>query len=120
MNERLARIRESERKSHTEMYTNQKLYNTDSWLQKPIKTVKELSAYFDEYDDLRVLDLGCGVGRNSIYIAEKFRNINCIIDCVDLLAIAIEKLLENAKEHNLLSCINGINKAITFVARKPK
>lgn len=112
MNERLARIRESERKSHTEMYTNQKLYNTDSWLQKPIKTVRELSTYFDEYDDLRVLDLGCGVGRNSIYIAEKFRNISCIIDCVDLLAIAIEKLLENAKEHNLSSSINGINKAI--------
>ena len=42
MNERLARIRESERKSHTAIYTNEKLYHSDSWLQRPIKTVREI------------------------------------------------------------------------------
>ena len=102
MDERLIRIRENERKSHTEIYTNEKLYNTDSWLQKPIKTVKEIVVLFDEYNELRVLDLGCGVGRNSIYVAERFKNINCIVDCVDLLEIAIEKLVQNAKEHNVI------------------
>ena len=56
--------------------------------------------------------MGCGVGRNSIYVAERFKNINCIVDCVDLLEIAIEKLDQNAKEHNVSSNINGINKAI--------
>ena len=112
MDERLIRIRENERKSHTEIYTNEKLYNTDSWLQKPIKTVKEIVVLFDEYNELRVLDLGCGVGRNSIYIAERFKNINCIVDCVDLLEIAIEKLAQNAKEHNVILNINGINESI--------
>lgn len=112
MDKRLIRIRENERKSHTEIYTNEKLYNTDSWLQKPIKTVKEIAVLFDEYTELRVFDLGCGVGHNSIYVAERFKNINCIIDCVDLLEIAIEKLAQNAKEHNVISNINGINKSI--------
>ena len=72
MDERITRIRESERKSHTEIYTNEKLYNSDSWLQKPIKTVKDISVLFEKYNELRVLDLGCGVGRNSIYFAKKF------------------------------------------------
>ena len=112
MNERIIRIRESERKSHTEIYTNEKLYSSDSWLQKPIKTVKEILALFEEYNDLKVLDLGCGVGRNSIYIAEEFKGNNCIIDCVDLLEIAIEKLVLNAAEHNVAANINGIVKSI--------
>ena len=112
MNERIIRIRESERKSHTEIYTNEKLYSSDSWLQKPIKTVKEISTLFEEYNNLRVLDLGCGVGRNSIYIAEKFREISCIVDCVDLLEIAIEKLILNADEHSVAAKINGVVKSI--------
>ena len=58
MDERLARIRESERKSHTQIYMNEELYNTNSWLQKPIKTVQEISLLFDDYNELRVLDLG--------------------------------------------------------------
>ena len=112
MDERLVRIRESERKSHTEIYTNEELYNSNSWLQKPIKTVRELSLLFDDYSELRVLDLGCGIGRNSIYLAEKFKDKDCIVDCVDLLDIAIEKLMQNAREHNVILNINGINKSI--------
>ena len=42
MNDRLSRIRENEKKSHTEIYTNEKLYDTNSWLAKPIKTVQEI------------------------------------------------------------------------------
>lgn len=108
MNERLARIRDSERKSHTEIYTSEKLYQSNSWLRGPIKTVREIIPLFDGYEELRVLDLGCGVGRNSIYVAAQFREIACSVDCVDLLDIAIEKLLENAEEHKVSSGIKGI------------
>ena len=54
------------------------------------------------------LDFGCGVGRNSIYVAECFKGKNCLVDCVDLLNIAIEKLKENAKAHGVLESINGV------------
>ena len=107
MNSRVAKIRESERKSHTEIYTNEALYSSDSWLEKPIKTVKEIMPYFQKNKSLRVLDLGCGVGRNSIFIADKFATKECHIDCVDILEIAIEKLQENANEHSVSNSIRG-------------
>ncbi|MGN0426942.1 MAG: class I SAM-dependent methyltransferase [Agathobacter sp.] len=112
MDDRLIRIRESEKKSHIETYTNERLYYTNSWLQKPIKMVQDIMPLFEKYSELRVLDLGCGVGRNCICVAEKYKKINCVVDCVDLLEIAIEKLQQNAKEYNVSSKINGINKSI--------
>lgn len=112
MDERLKRIRESERKSHIEIYTDEKLYATDSWLKKPIKTVRDIMPLFEDYRELRVLDLGSGVGRNSIYVAECFQERDCRVDCVDLLEIAIEKLHENAKGHNVEASIRGIRQSI--------
>lgn len=112
MDERLKRIRESERKSHIEIYTDEKLYATDSWLKKPIKTVRDIVPLFEGYQKLRVLDLGSGVGRNSIYVAECFKDIDCLVDCVDLLEIAIEKLQQNARELNVSAGIRGIQKSI--------
>ena len=69
MNDRLQQIRTSEEKAHTKMYSDSKLYQGDSWLKKPIKTVQELIPLFRVYKKLRVLDLGCGVGRNCIEVA---------------------------------------------------
>lgn len=112
MDERLAHIRANEKMSHVAIYTNEKLYQSNTWLRKPIKTVQDICPLFNRYDKLQVLDLGCGIGRNSIYIAEKFKNINCTVECVDLLEVAIEKLRQNAKEHNVSSHIIGIVKSI--------
>ena len=63
--------------------------------------MQEITPLFEKKDNLRVLDLGCGVGRNSIFVAEQFSEIDCHIDCVDILDIAIEKLRDNAKEHKV-------------------
>lgn len=109
---RLKQIRESEMRSHIEIYTNSELYKEGSWLRKPIKTILDIIPYFDDYPELNVLDLGCGVGRNCIAIAEHFENIPCRIDCVDILELAIEKLYENAKKHGVTSSINGITQPI--------
>ena len=108
MQSRIQTIRESERLSHTKIYTDEELYHTDSWLGKPIKTVREIMESFSGYESFRALDLGCGVGRNSIYVAECFKGKECLVDCVDILDIAIEKLKENAKAHGVLESINGI------------
>ncbi|MDE7176428.1 MAG: class I SAM-dependent methyltransferase [Lachnospiraceae bacterium] len=112
MNDRLTRIRENEKISHTAAYTNEKLYDKTSWLQKPIKTVLDILPLFHAYTELHVLDLGCGIGRNSICIAETYQNINCTIDCVDLLEIALEKLKQNAKEYGVSENISEILKPI--------
>ena len=112
LDDRINRIRESERKSHTEIYSDEKLYATDSWLKKPIKTVRDIVPLFEDYEALRVLDLGSGVGRNSIYVAECFKDKNCVVECVDLLEIAIEKLHENAQERGVSASIRGIQKSI--------
>ncbi len=112
LDDRINRIRESERKSHTEIYSDEKLYATDSWLKKPIKTVRDIVPLFEDYEALRVLDLGSGVGRNSIYVAEFFKDKNCVVECVDLLEIAIEKLHENAQERGVSASIRGIQKSI--------
>lgn len=112
MDERLAHIRANEKMSHVAIYTNEKLYQSNTWLRKPIKTVQDICPLFNGYDKLQVLDLGCGIGRNCIYIAEKYKNINCTVECVDLLGVAIEKLRQNAKEHNVSSHIIGIVKSI--------
>lgn len=107
MNQRLEQIRDSERKSHTEIYTNRELYQEGSWLRKPIKTVMDLMPLFQDYRELHVLDLGCGVGRNCIAIALRFRDIPCAIDCVDILDLAIEKLCANAEKYGVSSVIQG-------------
>lgn len=106
MGDRLTRIRESEKASHIETYSRENLYDKNIWLQKPIKTVQEPIPLFSSYKELRVLDLGCGIGHNSICIAETYQTITCTVDCVDLLEIAIEKLKQNAKEYGVRE--NGI------------
>ena len=112
MNNRLQQIRESERNSHIEMYSSEELYKEGSWLRKPIKTVLNIIPLFHDYPELNVLDLGCGIGRNCIAIAQQYEDISCTIDCVDILNLAIEKLYENAEEYGVASHIRGIVKPI--------
>lgn len=106
--DRLNQIRESERKSHIEMYSNEKLYQEGSWLTKPIKTVLDIMPLFNDYKELNVLDLGSGIGRNSIAIAKHFKEIDCTVECVDILDLAIEKLDDYAKEHGVASSVKGM------------
>lgn len=108
MNQRLEEIRDSERKSHTEIYTDKELYQEGSWLSKPVKTVMELMPLFQDYRTLHVLDLGCGVGRNCIAIAQRYQDIPCVIDCVDILELAIDKLYANAEKYGVSACIQGV------------
>lgn len=109
---RLQQIREAERNSHIEIYSEKELYESGSWLQKPIKTVLDLVPLFHDYNELHVLDLGGGVGRNCIPFAQEYSNISCTVECVDILELAIEKLKDNAQRYHIASTIKGIVSSI--------
>lgn len=94
-------IRNEEKKYHDYCYENYKLFEEGSWLYKPVKTVMDLLPLFDNKDHLKVIDLGCGVGRNSIPIAEAIKDRNGIVVCVDLLDSALNKLKEYSKEYQV-------------------
>lgn len=108
---RLSRIRAAEQVAHTVMYT-ESTNDTNSWLHKPVKAVQEVLPLFRRYKKLRVLDLGCGIGRNAISIAEYYKDIDCTIDGVDLLEVAITKFEQNAKAHHVDDKLTGIVQAI--------
>lgn len=108
MNDRLARIRQAEAYSHTEAYSNLALFESGSWLSKPVKTVMDLMPHFSGYPSFRGLDLGCGIGRNCIPVILALPGIDCQMDCVDLLPLAIEKLRENALRFSVSSSVNGV------------
>ena len=109
---RLDEIRKAEAESHTQAYTSHSLFSPGSWLAKPVKTVMELLPLFEGYTQFVALDLGSGVGRNSIPVAQHFSGISCRVDCVDILELAIAKLNENALQYGVENCIRGIVSSI--------
>lgn len=112
MKKTIDKIREAEKASHIEVYSSAKLFESGSWLQKPVKTVLDILPLFENYKELNVLDLGCGVGRNCIPIAQKFNTIPCKIDCVDILDFAIDELNNNSIQYDVANSINGIVSSI--------
>ena len=112
MSDRLNHIRQAEAASHTQAYSNHSLFSPGSWLAKPVKTVMDLLPPFEGYTAFRVLDLGSGVGRNCIPVAQHFSSIPCRVDCVDILELAVAKLNENALQYGVENCIRGIVSSI--------
>ncbi|MEO4052981.1 class I SAM-dependent methyltransferase [Solibacillus sp. CAU 1738] len=98
---RIEFIRNEEKQYHDYCYDNYKLFEKGSWLYKPVKTVTDLLNLFDDKENVKVLDLGCGVGRNSIPIAEVLKRKNGKVVCVDLLDSALLKLMQYSKEYNV-------------------
>lgn len=108
----LESIRESERKSHEEVYSKSVLFEKGSWLYKPVKTVLDVLPLFSDYEKISVLDLGCGVGRNAIPVAQFFADKSCKVDCVDLLELAIDKLTAYSNAYGVHHIINGVLSSI--------
>lgn len=103
---RLEIIRRAEAISHTESYNHNVLFQQGSWLSRPVKTVLEILPLFADYKEFRALDLGCGVGRNCIPVAQAVPEGT--VDCVDILELAIEKLRENAAAYGVGDRLNPV------------
>ena len=104
------RAREATKTYHNKLYSNKKLFQKDSlWLEKPNEEIiAVVKKNFIGRKNVKVLDLGAGVGRNAIPIAKMIGEFGSEIACVDYLDIAIDKLNEYTKEHNVSRFIKGI------------
>jgi SAM-dependent methyltransferase len=94
-------IREEEKRYHDFCYENYQLFEKGSWLYKPVSTVMDLLPLLITKERLKILDLGSGVGRNSIPIAAKIKNQGGKVFCVDLLDSAINGLKVNCKKFDV-------------------
>lgn len=105
---RIRTIRAKEKAYHDHCYDNYELFEQGSWLYKPVKTILDLFSTFDEKQEINVLDLGCGVGRNSIPLAKALGDRNGKVICVDLLESAIQKLQLNAAKFNVTNKVECV------------
>ena len=117
--DRINRIRQAERESHIKTYMENPLYASEGWLSKPIRTVLEILPQFENYEKLRILDLGAGVGRNCIPFAKRYHDIACQIDCVDSLELATQILCENAGTYGVAPQIRAITSSIEDFEIRP-
>ena len=102
---RLDQIRRTEAESHSAAYENLTLYAPGSWLSKPVRALEALLPLYENRVGLRCLDLGSGVGRNAIVCAKRLPG--SMVECVDILPMAIEKLRENAGIFGVSGQIRG-------------
>lgn len=109
MDLRIQNIRQAEKESHEQTYNQNELFQNGSWLAKPVKTVLDIFPHLERKRNLRILDLGCGVGRNCIPAAQM---LDCSVDCVDILPLAINKLMNSAERYGVADRIHGIISSI--------
>lgn len=114
------KAREATKIYHQKLYAEKRLFQKGSWLEKPNETVISLvRENLLGKKNLRVLDLGSGVGRNAIPLAKIIGKLGGKITCVDYLNIAIEKLNEYAIEYNVKEFIDGLVVPIEDFVIKP-
>ncbi len=77
-------------------------YLKKSQLLRPREASKNLQECIFHCKGTKALDLACGAGRNSVFLAEHGFDV----DAIDIAKIAIEALNSEAKNKNLLSKIS--------------
>lgn len=117
---RLEKIRKQEKQYHDHCYENHRLFEPGSWLHKPVKTIMDLLPFFQGHCEVNVLDLGCGVGRNSIPIAETLINQEGQVVCVDLLESAITNLEKYAQQYGVANKLHPVQSDVDDFQIQPQ
>jgi len=104
---------------HKLYYSSHKLFETDSWLAKPDKGLIDLvqkqieeakSGSRSLTEPLKMLDLGCGVGRNAVPVAMSLleANVQAQLTAVDVLAESVDMLADNSTTYGVAHIIKGV------------
>ncbi|WP_339314189.1 class I SAM-dependent methyltransferase [Paenibacillus sp. FSL M7-0896] len=117
--DRITNIRVEEKKYHDQCYDTYDLFEPGSWLHKPVTTVINLINQYKDQEYISILDLGAGVGRNSIPIAESIKPRNGKVVCVDLLESATAKLKSYSQQFGVESYIVPILSDIEHFSIEP-
>ncbi|WP_035438204.1 class I SAM-dependent methyltransferase [Bacillus sp. UNC322MFChir4.1] len=107
---RIQHIRQKEKEYHEQCYANHKLFEEGSWLYKPVSDVIEMMNLFQDRQSVTALDLGCGIGRNSIPIAQRMKAGKVV--CVDLLSFALHQLQQYSDDFHVADRIQTVESAI--------
>ncbi|MEC0127937.1 class I SAM-dependent methyltransferase [Paenibacillus pabuli] len=101
-NEKFEAARKAEAGYHSNFYQNNELFASGTWMSRPMPMVMDmLERLLAHKKELRVLDLGCGVGRHTIPIAQRLGETNSEVIGVDLLDEAVDGLRTYAKEYQV-------------------
>lgn len=100
--EQFEAARQAEAGYHSNFYKNYELFEDGTWMSRPMPMVMEmLERLLVHKQELRVLDLGCGVGRHTIPIAQRLADTNSEVIGVDLLDEAVDGLRKYAKQYRV-------------------
>jgi tellurite methyltransferase len=75
--------------------------NRDYWL-KPDKSVIDFISTLDSYKIKDVLDLGCGIGRHTLYLAESGYNVTAMDSSQEALTLLKERINNKDDKVNII------------------
>ncbi|OAX49670.1 class I SAM-dependent methyltransferase [Paenibacillus sp. AD87] len=119
-NEQFEAARKAEAGYHSNFYQNNELFASGTWMARPMPMVMDmLERLLTHKTELRVLDLGCGVGRHTIPIAQRLGQTNSEVIGVDLLDEAVDGLRKYAKEYQVDHIVQVEKADVEHYAVKP-
>ncbi|UPK46148.1 class I SAM-dependent methyltransferase [Paenibacillus pabuli] len=119
-NEQFEAARKAETGYHSNFYQNNELFASGTWMSRPMPMVMDmLDRLLTHKAELRVLDLGCGVGRHTIPIAQRLGQTNSEVIGVDLLDEAVDGLRKYAKEYQVDHIVQAEKADVEHYAVEP-
>jgi len=91
---------------HAEFYRTNELFDGGTWLRKPESYVLDAARRLPTDRPLAVLDLGAGVGRNTIPVARMLPE-GSRVTAIDMLETAVERLQANCRRYGVAGMVHS-------------